>query len=71
MIFPETASQNDIGKINFGKSDEGRELDKFAIYAYGQTGAGKTYTLTGDVWRTDGILRKNLERLAATTDGED
>ena len=62
MIFTEDATQEDIGKINFGKNEKDNEVDKFLIIGYGQTGSGKTYTLTGDVWRANGILRKCLER---------
>jgi len=36
----------------------------FAIVAYGQTGSGKTYTLTGDVWQSDGLLRRCLAKFA-------
>ena len=72
MILGERADQDDVIKSiyketnssYFGLKGEGWLPARTGFIAYGSTGSGKTYTMSGDPWEHDGIIQKFLEKLA-------
>ena len=44
--------------------------DMSGVIVYGQSGAGKTHSMTGDAWKRDGILSTFIKSLIAKEETE-
>jgi len=71
LILGERADQDDVIESIYEERDFGDRVfglgwrpARTGFIAYGSTGSGKTYTMSGDPWEHDGIIQKFLEKLA-------
>ena len=61
-ILGEDATQDHVIDSIYG--EKGWRPARTGFVAYGQSGSGKTYTMSGDPWDNDGIIQKFLAKLA-------
>jgi len=76
LILGEHADQEDVIKSIYEEAKDDNEVRGYGWWpartgfiAYGSTGSGKTYTMSGDPWEHDGIIQKFLEKLARDMKG--
>lgn len=60
-VFGENAEQNDVYKFIEPRATRAQQGFNFCIFAYGQTGAGKTYSIFGKLGSRKGIVPRAVE----------